>query len=262
MGIVTLTTDFGAPDYACGLLQGVILSIAPETQIVDLTHEIPRHDISAGALTLARALPYFPLGTVHVVVVDPGVGTQRRPMVAQLGDQFFVGPDNGLISYVFLNLRSSFFPTRFFQLTQPFYWLMSPSKIFHGRDIFAPVAAHLSNGVAIEKLGILIDDPVLLDIPGIRQDGTAITGQIVHIDHFGNLSTNITAVDLGKRVVTRVIAGNAVISVLATTFQDTADGELVALIDSSDHLSICVVNGNAHQRLLLDIGDPVKVLFI
>ena len=123
MSIVTLTTDFGIGDYAGGLLHGVVLSIAPDTQVVDLTHAIPRHDIAAGALTLDRALPYFPPGTVHVVVVDPGVGTQRRPLAAQLGDQFFVGPDNGLVTYAYQRLNRSSIPCRFCHLTQPSYWL-------------------------------------------------------------------------------------------------------------------------------------------
>jgi hypothetical protein len=262
MSIVTLTTDFGDGDYASGLLHGVVLSLAPNTEVVDLTHTIPRHDVAAGALALERALPYFPPGTVHVVVVDPGVGTQRRPLAAQLGDQFFVGPDNGLVTYAYQRSIRSSIPCRFCHMNQPSYWLESPSHIFHGRDIFTPAAAHLSNGVAFEKLGILIDDPILIDVPGIIQDGNAITGQVTHVDHFGNLSTNIKAEDLSGRVIVRVSAGGKAIPGLATAFQDARDGGLVALIDSSNNLSICVANGNAQKQLLMETGDTVTVLFL
>jgi S-adenosyl-L-methionine hydrolase (adenosine-forming) len=254
MGIVTLTTDFGVGDYACGLLQGVIWSIAPAAKIVDITHDIPRHDILAGALTFDRAFSYFPPETIHVIVVDPGVGTLRKPIAARLDNQYFVGPDNGLITFVYDRLIEKKAPIEIVHLTQKEYWLDSVSHIFHGRDVFSPVAAHLSSGVKLQNMGILIRDPVRLNIDKPKWSGAKLRGQVIHVDHFGNMATNIRKeiLPVGRKI--RVAIGGQVIEHLSNAFGDVAPGALVAIIDSSGYLSVCVSNGSASKRLTLDVG--------
>jgi len=163
--ILTLMTDFGLKDGNVGVMKGVILGIAPQTQIIDLSHTISPQDVIEAALILHRSVPYFPPGSVHVVVVDPGVGTARRPMAAELDGQYFVGPDNGLITRWLERVEREGKPARFFHLNQQQYWLPEISHVFHGRDIFAPSAAHLVTGVPLEKLGSSILDPVRLALP-------------------------------------------------------------------------------------------------
>lgn len=256
MTIVTLSTDFSTGDYACGLMQGVIFSIAPDAKIVDLTHDIPRHNILAGARLLERALPYFPSKTVHVMVIDPGVGTTRRPIAVQLGSQFFVGPDNGLISLVWKK-----YGRQVVHLNKPQYWLDDVSHIFHGRDVFSPAAAHLAKGVELLDMGEKITDPVLLPEYEPIVSATEIQGKILHIDHFGNLSTNIDALTLQNKVFSIAEVSGTSIHRLVNAFGDCQPGELVALIDSAGYLSICVVNGSAVNRLGVKEGEKVFVRF-
>lgn len=261
MSLVTLTTDFGHSDYACGILHGVIWSIAPETKIVDLTHDVPRHHTLAGALVLDRALPYFPAGTIHVVVVDPGVGTSRRPLAVKLGNQFFVGPDNGLVSIAASRMETMEYPVEYFHLNRPQFWLKEVSPVFHGRDIFAPVAAHLARGVAPEQMGTRIFDPVQLALPEPQKTREGFLAHIIHVDHFGNLSTNLPGEMLGEMAGVIILAGKARIDGISKTFGDRHPGELVALIDSAGFLSIGVVNGSAQQTLGLGVGDQITVIF-
>ena len=162
MSIITLLTDFGLKDGNVGVMKGVILGIAPQVQIVDLSHLIQAQDILEAGLILRRSAPFFPAGTIHVVVVDPGVGTQRRPIVGWIGQQFFVGPDNGTITMLVEYGRTHNFEMGFIHLDRPNLWLERVSHVFHGRDIFAPVAANLANGVSLGELGTPILDPVLL----------------------------------------------------------------------------------------------------
>jgi len=261
MSLVTLTTDFGHGDYACGILHGVIWSIAPEARVVDLTHDVPRHNTLAGALVLDRALPYFPTGTIHVVVVDPGVGTNRRPLAVKIGDQFFVGPDNGLVSVAARRVEATGNPVEYFHLNRPQFWLKEISSIFHGRDVFAPAAAYLARGIAPDQMGIRIFDPFQLSLPEPEKTREGFLAQIIHVDHFGNLSTNLPGEMIGEESRIIILAGTARIDGVSKTFGDRHPGELVALIDSAGFLSIGVVNGSARQMLGLGIGDQITVIF-
>lgn len=260
MKLITLLTDFGLEDGYPGIMKGVILGIAPDAQIVDLTHLIPPQNIMAGALALSRAVPYFPPGTVHVAVVDPGVGTQRRAIAARLGAHFFVSPDNGLLSVVCHQAQQRGEPVAFVHLDQPDYWLPRVNRVFHGRDVFAPVGAHLANGVPLAQLGTAITDPLPLQLPDPQrlEDG-GWRGEVLAVDHFGNLMTNLTAAHLEGLGPLQVCLGRFTIPGLAQAFGDGRPGQLVALIDSADYLSLCVVNGNAQQATQAQIGDPVIV---
>ncbi len=252
--VITLLTDFGLRDNFVGAMKGVILSINPGVTIVDITHEVPPQDVLAAAFLLDTAWPYFPPGSIHVAVVDPGVGTARRAIAVETSRAVFLAPDNGLLTPV---LRSGDV-RRIVSLTNPRYWLPQVSSTFHGRDIFAPVAAHLSLGVPLEELGVAVDDPVLLDwpCPSKLPDGT-IVGHILHIDRFGNLITDIKAEDLGKEVVIRV-AGKTIHG-LKKTFADVAIGEPVAYIGSTGRLEIAIRQGNAALTFNLRRGDEIYV---
>ena len=182
MPIITLTTDFGLRDGFVGTLKGVILGISPHVQIVDISHAITPQNTLEGAYALLRAFPFFPAGTIHVAIVDPGVGTHRRPIAARLGEHFFVGPDNGLFTRMLEFTEQHHSPLKFIHLTNPDYWLPDVSRTFHGRDIFAPVAAHLANGVALEKMGSPVTDPVRITLPKPERTDR---GWIAHITSGG-----------------------------------------------------------------------------
>jgi S-adenosylmethionine hydrolase len=193
-------------------------------------------------------------------VVDPGVGTQRRPIAARLGEQFFVGPDNGLCTLLVEQARRSGAETQFVHLDQPRYWLTEISKVFHGRDIFSPAAAHLANGVPMAELGSLIQDPRLLEFPQPQRAGAGWRGQIILVDNFGNLSTNLTRQHLaGMSPILVQIAGRQIRG-LVNTFGEAQPGELVALFGEADDLSVSIVNGDAAAILSVGIGEPVEVL--
>jgi hypothetical protein len=256
--IITLLTDFGLRDGYAGVMKGVIWGIASHVQIVDITHDVAPHDILEATRTLGRVVPYFPDGTIHVVVVDPGVGTHRRAIAAQVGRQFFVGPDNGLITVLLEQAENWNENVKIVHLMQPRYWLPNPSSVFHGRDIFAPVAAHLSMGAALEEMGEIISDPVRVNMTAPRQIDNGWQGEVIHIDHFGNLATNICRTDLrGFGSLTQILLGENTIQGIVNTFGDGKDGELVSLFDSFGYLSVCVVNGNAAERLGVGLGAPV-----
>lgn len=260
MAIITLMTDFGIKDGNVGVMKGVILGIAPEVQIVDLSHTISPQNIREAALILDRSAPYFPTGTVHVVVVDPGVGTQRRPIAARLGVQFFVGPDNGVFTMALERAERAGDVVEFVHLNQPRYWLKEVSHVFHGRDIFSPCAAHIANGVSLHDLGSLVPDPVRLALPQPVKTASGWLGEVIHIDHFGNISTNIRREHLGdpRPLVVRLCGVDVPGMVL--TFGERQVGELVALYGSTGNLIISVVNGSAAKRLGPRIGGSVEVL--
>ena len=260
MNIITLITDFGSGDYDVGVLQGVIWGIAPEAKVVNLSHDIDRHNVLQAALVLERAVPFFSPGTVHVVVVDPGVGTRRRALAACLDGQYFVGPDNGLLTPLFFAARQKSVRIEIVTLDQPLYWLPVVSSIFHGRDVFAPVGAHLANGVSLTALGSLISDPCLLEIPQPQAIETGWRGAVMHIDAFGNLGTNLERQHLPLDAAPQVSLCGETIQGIVRTFGDGELGQLVALFDSSARLSVCVVNGSAAQRLQARVGDRVEVL--
>jgi S-adenosylmethionine hydrolase len=261
MTVITLTTDFGWGDHEAGVLKGVIWGIAPEVKIADLSHDIAPHAIIEAAILLWRAAAYFPDGTIHVGVVDPGVGTSRRGIAARLGSQYFVGPDNGLISMLLENTEREFTPIEFVHLDQPRYWLPEVTTVFHGRDIFAPVAAHLAKGAALNSLGSPITDPTRLEIPKPIRIPSGWLGQVIHIDHFGNLTTNLHSSHMyqpGEVVVN--INGQKIIG-LVSTFGERSPGSLVALFDSSGSLAISIVYGSAARFLNASVGDTIEVLF-
>jgi hypothetical protein len=257
--IITLTTDFGLEDGYVGVMKGVILSIAPDVDLVDLTHQIRPQDVAGAALTLERSCSFFPAGTIHLVVVDPGVGTSRRKLAARIGDAFFVGPDNGFISLVAQKARREHKGAVYFSLDRSDYWRSEVSNVFHGRDIFAPAAAHLARGVPIENMGSRIDDPVCLPFRAPSVGDFGWVGEVIHVDHFGNLATNLREEHLAGLGAVRVVVSGEVINGLKRTYGDGQPGELVALIDSAGYLSIALVNGNAQASLKINLGDPVEI---
>jgi S-adenosyl-L-methionine hydrolase (adenosine-forming) len=264
VSVITLTTDFGIKDGNVGVMKGVIWGICPSAQISDLSHLIPAQNIREAAYILARSVPYFPKGSIHVVVVDPGVGTQRRPMAAQISDWFYVGPDNGTITGLLERAEQEGWQTSFVQLNERKYWLSAISFVFHGRDIFSPVAAHLANGVSLRDLGTSFTDPVRLELPKPQQADHVWRGEVTHIDHFGNISTNIRVEQLGEAMRQKddivVRLSGREIHGMVNTFGERPVGELVALIGSTGNLGIAVVNGNAVQLLGTKIGDAVEVV--
>jgi S-adenosylmethionine hydrolase len=240
--VITLLTDFGTADYFVGAVKGAILSVNPRAVIVDITHEIAPQDIEAGAFTLLAAYKTFPAGTIHVGVVDPGVGSERRPIIVSANEQFFVGPDNGLFTYI-CDRESSH---RVVHVTSGHYFRPDSSTTFHGRDIFAPVAAALSNGVALEEFGREIDDAVRL--PALEKPL-----RIIHVDRFGNCVTNITR-DSGKSLV---VNGQRISEV--RRFYGEGDGEsLFAIRGSAGFLEISVNGGSAAEILSAKRGDEVS----
>lgn len=261
--VISLMTDFGLKDGNVGVMKGVIWNIAPGAQIADLSHLIAPQNIAEAALILARSAPYFPAGSIHVVVVDPGVGTARRPMAAQIGNQFYVGPDNGTVTMLLEQAEAQGWPVRFVALDQPHWWLPKVSYVFHGRDIFSPVAAHLASGVALEALGSPFQDPVRLNLPRAVQTVSGWQGEVIHLDHFGNVATNLRAEHLaGLRLnQVRVRLADCEIVGLVNTFGERSIGELVALFGSTGNLIVSVVNGSAAKRLNARVGDPVYLVW-
>ena len=259
MSIITLTTDFGLKDGNVGVMKGVIWGIAPDAQIADISHTISPQNIREGALILARSIPYYPSGSIHVAVVDPGVGTQRRPIAARLGAQRFVGPDNGLITLLLERAERELWPVEIVHLDKPQYWLPEVSHVFHGRDIFAPAAGYLAAGVSLEMLGSPIDDPVRLQLPEPERTESGLRGEVIHIDHFGNISTNIRYEHLGEGLNVKVRLGGIEVHGLVKTFGERPAGEWVALYGSTGNLLVAVVNGSASQRLNTKVGDEVEV---
>lgn len=242
--LCTLLTDFGTADYFVGAVKGAILSVNPNVTIVDITHEIPAQDIEAGAFTLLAAYETFPRGTIHVAVVDPGVGSARRPIIVRANDQFFVGPDNGIFTYI-CDRESSH---QTFHITAEKYFRPDPSSTFHGRDIFAPVAAALSTGVTPEQFGPEIKDQVRL--PSLE---TPL--RIIHIDRFGNCVTNITREAFRGKSLS--INGRT-ISALRNFYGEGQAEELFAIWGSAGFLEISVNGGSAAQILGAKRADPVS----
>jgi hypothetical protein len=264
MTVITLMTDFGIKDGNVGVMKGVIWEICPTAQISDLSHMVQAQNIREAGYILARSVPYFSKGSIHIVVVDPGVGTERRPMAAHIGDWFYVGPDNGTITGLLERAEQTGWQTEFVELNRPQYWLQNISYVFHGRDIFSPVAAHLANGVPLSELGSHVIDPVRLELPKPKVTKDGWRGEVIHIDHFGNISTNIRIENLGDAVKTKenisVRLNDIEIKGMVNTFGERPVGELIALIGSTGNLGIAVVNDNAQQRLGTKVGDKVDVL--
>lgn len=262
MSIITLLTDFGTRDYFVGAMKGAILSVNPDAHVVDLTHEIPAHDVRAGAYTLLSACETFPAGTIHVAVVDPGVGSARRAILAECAGQLYVGPDNGLFSYVCERAGRA----RFTHLTNRNFFRSPVSDTFHGRDIFAPVAAALSNGVAPRDLGEQVEDPSRLPslAPRVADDGT-IEASIIHVDRFGNCVINLTRRDLTDELIARGAAfsvNGRVIRSFRRFFDDGGEdggGELFAVWGSAGFLEIAAFQTSAAERLGARRGQIVTL---
>jgi len=258
--IITLFTDFGLKDGNVGVMKGVIWGIASTAQIADISHNISPQNIREAALILFRSAPYFPAGTIHTVVVDPGVGTKRRPIAAQLGNHFFVGPDNGVFTMLLERVEKLGETKHIICLDKPRYWLPEVSNVFHGRDIFAPVAGHLAIGVGVDALGTKIGDPIRLTLPQPERTENGWQGEIIHIDHFGNISSNILIEHLGSDPQVSIEVGETRLDGMVHTFGEEKVGELVALYGSTGNLIVSAVNGNAAERLGVVPGDPVEVI--
>ena len=259
--LITLLTDFGTADYFVGAMKGVILSINPHASIVDITHEIPPQDILSGAFTLSAVYQNFPEGTINVAVVDPGVGSTRRAIIAASSNQFFVGPDNGLFSFIYERETER----RVFHITNEDYFRKPVSATFHGRDVFAPAAAALSTGVAPEMLGIEITDYVrLAEIkPGLASDGV-IEGAIIHIDHFGNCITNLTRNDISEEMIERgltlSINGREIKSFRRFFSEDEESAKTpFAIWGSAGFLEIAAFRASAAKLLDVRAGQLIKV---
>jgi S-adenosylmethionine hydrolase len=268
---ITLTTDFGTRDAYVAAMKGTILGIYPEARLIDVTHEIAPQDVMEAAFVLREAVPYFPADAVHLVVVDPGVGTERRPVALRHGPHWFVGPDNGVFPLV-LDGKA---PDRAVELDRKTVWrTTSPSTTFHGRDIFAPAAAHLARGLALSEIGSPIDalDPLRWAQPITDEEG--LQGWVVHIDHFGNCITNITremllqqAREVGPPHDTlspppfKCFAGNSTFDVLHETYGHVDEGDPLLLIGSSGFLEVAVNSGNAAELLDIRKGDTVNIIF-
>ncbi|MCC6539794.1 MAG: SAM-dependent chlorinase/fluorinase [Bryobacterales bacterium] len=263
MAIVTLTTDFGTQDPFAGIMKGVMLGIAPRVQIVDLTHQIPAFGVMAGALAIAEAWRWFPKKTVHVVVVDPGVGSARRPVMVEAGGHYFVGPDNGVLS---LATQQAGGAPRVRHLTNRQYFPGEVSQTFHGRDVFAPVAAQLAAGkVRAAALGPLVKDAAVLALPKAERISTRTwAGEVIHVDRFGNLITNFHRREFPELEHGRIslLAGIHPVDYMVRSYTEAPAGEPVAILGSGGFLEIVLNQDSAAARLRCAAGTPIELSFL
>jgi S-adenosylmethionine hydrolase len=258
--IVALLSDFGARDHYAGVMKGVVLGLAPEATLVDISHDVPAHDVAAAALELAAAYKYFPAGTIFLVVVDPGVGTARRGLVAEAGDWKFVAPDNGVLTAVFQDTP----PKKVVELTERRYARPTVSRTFEGRDRFAPAAGWLAKGgIQLAAFGRAVTDFRMLDLPRPQLDGEVLRGVVVRIDRFGNVVTNLDRrscerLTNGSAAVRLTVGGHDVARIVAT-YCEVPAGELGALFGSTDHLEVAERSSSAAQRLGVAPGAPVEL---
>jgi S-adenosyl-L-methionine hydrolase (adenosine-forming) len=255
--IITLTTDFGTNDHLVGTMKGVILKINPEVTIVDITHNVAAYDLLDGALAIGSAYSYFPPRTIHIVVVDPGVGTERRPLLATAENQYFVAPDNGVLSLVYE--RDPSHVVR--HANAEHYYLQPVSKTFHGRDVFAPLAAWLSKGWQTAAMGEEIQDYKKFAFPKPKASDGAVKGTVMRVDNFGNLITNFRSEDLPadalKKGKINFKVGDHPVSRIVDTFGLGNAGEPIAYLGSSGYVEIGVNKGNASRTLGIGRGKPV-----
>lgn len=261
--IITLTTDFGLNDHFVGTMKGVILKILPNAEIVDICHSVQAFDILDGALALAQSYSYFPTRTVHLVVVDPGVGSARRPIIASSEEQNFVAPDNGVLSLMYA--REERLSVR--HITSDHYFLQPLSNTFHGRDIFAPVAAYLAKGVDHEKFGAEITDFVRFNAPKPKPaDANTLRGVVLRVDRFGNLITNFTPQDAPalfqqQPPAFKIVVGKREVSTLRQNYAEGASGEVFGILGSMGYLEIVANRGSAAQLVGSGKGTEVQVIF-
>ena len=258
--VVALLTDFGVRDHYAGTMKGVVLGICPETTLVDISHDVPPHDVLSASLELAASYKYFPAGTVFLVVVDPGVGSARRPLAAEAGDYRFVAPDNGVLSAVFKEVP----PRRVVELTERRFARPTVSRTFEGRDRFAPAAGWLAKGTDVKALGRALTDYLRLAIPDPIVTEHAVRGEVLRVDRFGNLITNIDrrSVDrLGRpgEVTVEILAGDHRVGRLVTTYAEITPGEVCSLFGSTEHLEIAANSASAAETLGLGRGAAVCV---
>ncbi len=255
--VVALLTDFGTRDHYAGTMKGVALGICPDITFVDISHDLPPHDVAAGALELAAAYKYFPAGTIFLVVVDPGVGSARRGIAAEAGDHKFVAPDNGVLTPVFDDHP----PRRVVELSERRYARPTVSRTFEGRDRFAPAAGWLAKGLELVALGRPAGTIQRLELPQPRVDADTIDGEVLRVDRFGNLITNIDRKTFDKLAggALEIAIGRHVVSKVVSTYADAAAGELCALFGSTDHLEIAANGASAASEVGLGRGAPVHV---
>ncbi|HZS44901.1 MAG TPA: SAM-dependent chlorinase/fluorinase [Blastocatellia bacterium] len=259
--LITLLTDFGTTDYYVGAMKGAIISINPGVEIVDLTHQITAQDIYAGAFTLRCAYDTFPLWTIHVAVVDPGVGSARRPILVMTDRYNFIGPDNGIFSYIYQTENVN----RVIHLSSTHYYRQPVSNTFHGRDIFGPCAAWLAKGIEPSKMGEEIKDYTKFTLPQPRVNGTQVQGHVVHVDRFGNCITNLTEREAPSASLSRglrMMVNNKPIAKFATHFAGAAANELFAYFGSSGFLEIAVPKGSAQRLLEAQRGTEVMLSLV
>jgi S-adenosylmethionine hydrolase len=261
--LIALITDYGDADHYVGAMKGAILAVCPEAEIVDIVHSLPPHDVEAAAWCLAASFRTFPAGTVFVCVVDPGVGSARRALAVECNGQYFVGPDNGLFTYVLVESGDY----RLYSITN--WALMRPqvSATFHGRDVFGPVAAHLARGVPLDEVGPAAEDPVLFKLQSMRPTGVGEwEATVVSVDRFGNLTTSLYERDLASMLTQAendpteivVVVGGVVIP-LVHAYSDVAEGEACALVGSNGRLEVAVYLGSAAATLGAARGTPVRL---
>lgn len=259
--IITLTTDFGTTDHFVGAMKGIILNIVPEAAIVDITHAVQAFDVLDGALTISQAYSYYPTGTVHVVVVDPGVGSARRPILASSDGYHFVAPDNGVLSLVYA--KEERIHVR--HITSDHYFQQPVSNTFHGRDVFAPVAAYLAKQVDSHKFGDEIEDYVKFSAPKPKPvNENQLRGVVLKVDRFGNLVTNITPLDAPKlfqeSTPFKIVVGKREITELHKAYSEGAPGEVFGILGSMGFLEIAANRGAAAQLLAVGKGSEVNVI--
>lgn len=272
---IALLTDFGNEDIYVGVMKGVMRGICPDADFIDITHSIAPQHVREAAFGLMNAYQFFPAGTIFLVVIDPGVGSMRRPIAVQAGDYAFIAPDNGVLSYALRDMTD----VKIVELSNPAYHLPQVSYTFHGRDIFSPAAAHLATGVPIEELGNLQDSMIHLPLPELSIDQRTITGEVVHIDRFGNIITSIGHMHwvgsdrlslnpvFGLNVATvpvdaehaRIRIGDEQIVSVRVSYSEAMRGDLLAIVGSTNYLEISVNQGNAAQRLDVAVGDRVEM---
>ncbi|MCX7790882.1 MAG: SAM-dependent chlorinase/fluorinase [Chloroflexaceae bacterium] len=260
--VITFLTDFGYADAYVGAMKGVALGICPGATLIDITHAVPPQDVLAGALLLPAYVPFYPPGSVHVAVVDPGVGSERRGVALEVwlggARQLLVGPDNGIFWPVLVEAEDF----RAVSLTEARYWRPQVAPTFHGRDVFTPVAARLAAGLPLEALGPPISDLTRLEPPPVQREADALLGEILTIDHFGNCASNIRAGDLaglGEVSRLRVVVAGRDLGPPRRTFADVGVGVALALINSAGYLEVAVRDGRADVALGLRRGAPIRV---
>ena len=260
--VVALLTDFGHQDHYVGAVKGAVLTACPRAALVDVGHEVPPHDVLSGAFALAACYRSFPAGTVFVAVVDPGVGSERRPLALKVGRHLFVGPDNGIFTLVLSGARA-----RVHEITNQKLWGKERSRTFHARDIFGPVAGHLAGGTPLARVGPVVRDPVLLPIAPVREaSADEWVATVLHVDRFGNLTTTLPEDRLetllagaGGDPNELVVVVEGVVMPLVRTYADVAEGEPCALVGSTGRLEVAVHKGNAARQLGASRGAPVTV---